>query len=77
MALRKDEYEAKMKQENIVNPMSKEIVQNKMRIKLAMIFEKFDKNLNGKISADEIDLENVPMELIVIFKPLLLEMEAY
>ena len=57
--------------------MSKEIVENKMRVKLAMIFEKFDKNLNGKISADEIDLENMPMELIVIFKPLLLEMEAY
>ena len=48
-----------------------------MRVKLAIIFEQFDKNCNGKISADEIDLESVPMDLIVIFKPLLLEMEAY
>lgn len=42
-----------------------------------MIFEKFDKNNNGKISADEIDLETVPMDLVILFKPLLLEMEQY
>jgi hypothetical protein len=63
--------------QKIFNPVSKEIINNKLRVKLSMIFEKFDKNKNGKISADEIDIENVPMELIIIFKPLLLEMEAY
>lgn len=60
-----------------MNPVSKEIFNNKLRVKLSLIFDYFDINQNGKISADEIELEKVPMEIIVIFKPLLLEMEAY
>ena len=76
-AIKKKENELRAKSQNIVNPVSKTIIENKMKVKLSMIFEQFDKNQNGKISADEIDLEKVPMDLIVIFKPLLLEMEAY
>ena len=76
-AFKKEQATFKKESDNIINPVSIEIINNKLRVKLSMIFEKFDKNKNGKISADEIDLDKVPMDLIVIFRPLLLEMEAY
>ena len=36
-----------------------------------------DANGNGKISADEIELDLVSAEILVIFKPLLVEMETF
>ena len=37
----------------------------------------FDANGNGKISADEINLDLVSAEILTIFKPLLVELEAF
>ena len=31
----------------------------------------------GRVTADDISLDNIPMDIILIFKPLLLEMETY
>ena len=42
-----------------------------------MIFEKFDKNQNGQITAETVDLESVPLDIVIIFRPLLMEIEAY
>ena len=36
-----------------------------------------DANNNGRISADEISLDKIPIELLQVFKPLLLEMENF
>lgn len=46
-------------------------------MKLAEIFDLFDLNGNGRISADEIDLDRVSAELLILFKPLLVEMENF
>jgi hypothetical protein len=46
-------------------------------LKLNEIFDNFDSNKSGRISADEIDLDNVPVEILSIFKPLLVEMENF
>ena len=45
--------------------------------KLTMIFQLFDKKGTGYISADSIDLNAVPAEVLLVFKPLLIEMETY
>jgi len=42
-----------------------------------LIFDSFDSLGNNHISANDIDLDNVPAEIILVFKPLLLEMEKY
>ena len=49
----------------------------KLRSKLSKIFDDFDINQNGKISPDEINLDVVSTEILVIFKPLLIEMENF
>lgn len=36
-----------------------------------------DKNENGKLNADEIALDDLSSEVLVILKPLLLELEEY
>ena len=36
-----------------------------------------DKNGNGKLNADEITLDDLSSEVLVILKPLLLELEEY
>ena len=48
-----------------------------MSSKLGEIFELFDSQNMSRISADDVSLESVPMDIIMIFKPLLLEMEMY
>ena len=48
-----------------------------MRTKLSEIFDLFDANGNGRISADEIELDLVSAEILVVFKPLLVEMETF
>lgn len=48
-----------------------------MKNQLAMIFQLFDSQDRGSISAEEIDLDSVPPEVLLVFKPLLIEMEAY
>lgn len=48
-----------------------------MRQKLSEIFDLFDANGNGKISADEIELDLVSADILAIFKPLLVEMETF
>jgi hypothetical protein len=67
----------KKKATEIINPKTDKIVQNNLRIKLSMIFEKFDKNKNGQITAETVDLESVPLDIVIIFRPLLMEIEAY
>ena len=51
--------------------------ETKLRSKLSNIFDDFDINQNGKISPDEINLDVVSTEILVIFKPLLIEMENF
>ena len=41
------------------------------------IFSMLDANGNGKISADEINLDVIPTEVLVLLKPLLVEMENF
>ena len=41
------------------------------------LFELFDLNGNGRISADEIDLDRVSADMLILFKPLLIEMENF
>ena len=53
------------------------MVENRIKNKLAEIFETFDANGNGRLTADEINLDNVSAEILIIFKPLLVEMEIY
>jgi len=50
---------------------------NRMRTKLSEMFDLFDANGNGRISADEIELDLVSAEVLVVFKPLLVEMETF
>ncbi len=53
------------------------IVEKKLKAKLTTIFQLFDAQNNGRISAEEIDLDAVPAEVLLVFKPLLVEMETY
>lgn len=48
-----------------------------MRSRLSEIFDQFDSKNEGKISAEDVDLENISPHIILIFKPLLIEMETY
>jgi len=43
--------------------------------KLEKIFQMLDTNGNGWISADEIDLDLVPSDILIVLKPLLMEIE--
>lgn len=42
-----------------------------------MLFTLFDKGGTGRISANLINLDFIPIEVLVIFKPLLIELETY
>lgn len=53
------------------------MVENKLKKKLEEIFKAMDKNGNGKLNADEITLDDLSSEVLVILKPLLLELEEY
>ena len=48
-----------------------------MTLKLNEIFDSFDSEKTGKISADSINLDDVPVEILTVFKPLLVEMESF
>jgi len=48
----------------------------KLRAQLAKIFEDFA-NGNGKISPDEINLDIVSTDMLLVFKPMLVEMENF
>ena len=48
-----------------------------MKSKLEIIFSLFDSENKGVISAEQIDLDSVPAEVLLVFKPLLIEMETY
>ena len=50
---------------------------NRMRTKLSEMFDLFDANGNGRISADEIELDLVSAEVLVVFKPLLVHMDTF
>lgn len=49
----------------------------RVRHTLTLIFKLLDKDNNGKISSNEIHLNLVPTDILVILKPLLIELEAY
>jgi hypothetical protein len=53
------------------------LVDKRLKQKLTEIFHLFDKNNNGRISADEIDLDNIEISLLIVFRPLLIEMENF
>ena len=53
------------------------LVDKRLKQKLTEIFNLFDKNNNGRISADEIDLDNIEISLLIVFRPLLIEMENF
>lgn len=57
------------------NKVSEEIVNEKLRQKLELIFTAFDQDNNGYITASEINLNNVNIEILDTFAPLLVEME--
>jgi Ca2+-binding EF-hand superfamily protein len=44
--------------------------------KLEELFRAFDSDKDGAISADKLSLDNVTADILEIFTPLLLEMEA-
>ena len=44
---------------------------------MELIFKLFDGQNRGYISAEQIDLDSVPPEVLLVFKPLLIEMETY
>ena len=49
----------------------------KLRAQLSKIFDDFDANGNGKISPDEINLDIVSTDILLVFKPMLVEMENF
>ena len=53
------------------------MLENKLKKKLVEIFLAMDKNGNGKLNADESALDDISSEVLVILKPLLLELEEY
>jgi hypothetical protein len=53
------------------------MLENKLKKKLVEIFLAMDKNGNGKLNADEIALDDISSEVLVVLKPLLLELEEY
>lgn len=48
-----------------------------MKTSLTEIFQLLDSQGTGKISADNIDLDRIDGEILLIIKPLLVEMENY
>ena len=59
------------------NKTSMLIVEKKLNNKLHELFNAFDADKNGFITAYEISLDNVTAEILEIYTPLLLEMESY
>ena len=60
-----------------VSQRSQLLYERKVRQRLQQIFQAFDMGKRGYISASEVALENVPAEVLLIFKPLLVEMENF
>ena len=56
---------------------SNRLVENKVKDTLKLLFQLLDKDNNGYISSNEINLDFVPVDILVIFKPLLVELETY
>lgn len=52
------------------------IVEKKLLLKFEELFKAFDADNNGYINAEEICLDNVNADILEIYTPLLLEMEA-
>lgn len=76
---RNDELENRLYNQSVYKSIdtSVKLYLQKMKGQLNSIFDLFDANQNGKISADEINLDLVSPELLIIFKPLLVEMENF
>ncbi len=76
---RNDEIEDRLYNQSLYKSIdtSVKLYLKKMKSQLNSIFDLFDANNNGKISADEINLDLVTPELLIIFKPLLVEMENF
>ena len=76
---RNDEIEDRLYNQSLYKSIdtSVKLYLRKMKSQLNTIFDLFDANNNGKISADEINLDLVTPELLIIFKPLLVEMENF
>lgn len=76
---RNDELEDRLYNQSLYKSIdnSVKLYLKKIKSQLNTIFDLFDANNNGKISADEINLDLVSPELLIIFKPLLVEMENF
>lgn len=76
---RNDELEDRLYNQSLYKSIdnSVKLYLKRMKNQLNTIFDLFDANSNGKISADEINLDLVSPELLIIFKPLLVEMENF
>ncbi len=59
-----------------ISKTSQLIVERKLMNKLEEIFAAFDADKNGFVSAKEICLDNVTADILEIYTPMLLEMEA-
>ena len=69
--------ELKQLQKPKVTNQSELLFQRRLSDKLGKIFELLDHLDKGRVTADDISLENVPIEIILILKPLLLEIEEF
>lgn len=76
MALEQERQQLDLLKRDRMSKTSQLIVERKLMNKLEEIFRAFDADKNGYISAEEICLDNVTAEILEIFTPVLLEMEA-
>ena len=53
------------------------MVDERLRNKLADIFDVLDPEYTGFISADTVDIQKVPTEILKILQPLLVELESF
>lgn len=76
MALEEERQQLDLLKRDHMSKTSQLIVERKLMNKLEEIFRAFDADQNGYISAEEICLDNVNADILEIYTPVLLEMEA-
>jgi hypothetical protein len=61
----------------LVNQVSKQIVELKLRHQLALIFEQLDSDKDGVISGQHINLAFLSADLLNVFRPLFKELDTF